>query len=74
MPAADSEHPFLGLCRQCVFMRRIRSSRGTTFYRCDRSDIDPRFPKYPQLPVIACAGFTPGGAAPAAPDGDAEVD
>ena len=57
--AADAEDQRVGLCTRCVFMRRVPSSRGTTFYRCERSTFDVRFPKYPRLPVVACVGFTP---------------
>jgi hypothetical protein len=27
------------------------------FWRCDLSAIDPRFPKYPRLPVRECSGY-----------------
>jgi len=27
------------------------------FWRCELSDRDPKFAKYPRLPVLACAGF-----------------
>jgi hypothetical protein len=38
-------------------MRRIESDRGSTFYRCELSATDPKFPKYPRLPVLHCRGF-----------------
>jgi hypothetical protein len=38
-------------------MRRIVSDRGSVFILCRRSAEDSRFPKYPRLPVIGCAGF-----------------
>lgn len=28
------------------------------FYRCKLSDTDPRFPKYPRLPVRQCDGWS----------------
>jgi hypothetical protein len=59
MSADDTEDRRVGLCTRCVFMRRVPSSRGTTFYRCELSNLDVRFPKYPRLPVVQCAGFTP---------------
>lgn len=40
-------------------MRRIESDRGSVFYRCALADTDPRFPKYPRLPVLRCDGFKP---------------
>jgi len=46
-----------GLCLDCTHARLIRSDRGTIFYRCERSDTDPRFAKYPTLPVIVCSGY-----------------
>ena len=51
-----------GLCGRCVHRQLVRSRRSV-FLRCSLADQDPRFPRYPTLPVLACAGFT---AAPAA--------
>lgn len=47
----------VGLCIDCVFMRQIKSDRGSVFYLCERSATDARFPKYPRLPVLQCAGY-----------------
>jgi hypothetical protein len=33
------------------------SDRGSVFYLCQLSKVDPSFPKYPRLPVLACAGY-----------------
>jgi hypothetical protein len=49
--------PQAGLCGHCRHADRIISSRGTVFYLCRRSLTDSRFPKYPPLPLIACAGY-----------------
>jgi hypothetical protein len=49
----------VGLCAQCVHARVIRNRRGSTFYRCGRSDTEPQYPKYPPLPVRACPGYDP---------------
>ena len=49
--------PHVGLCSACLHVRRVRSSRGSTFYLCRRSENDPRFDKYPRLPVVRCSGF-----------------
>ena len=46
-----------GLCRSCLYARVVRTGRGSTFYLCRRSVNDPRFVKYPRLPVIQCPGF-----------------
>jgi hypothetical protein len=50
--------PEAGLCTSCVFAAVVRSSRSA-FLRCGLSDTDPAFPRYPRLPVLACAGFEP---------------
>jgi hypothetical protein len=44
----------VGLCAVCDHMRRIESERGSIFYLCQRSADDPKFSKYPRLPVIQC--------------------
>lgn len=49
----------VGLCARCAQARIIHSDRGSTFYRCGVSATDPRFPKYPTLPVESCQGFEP---------------
>jgi hypothetical protein len=54
---AQTKSTRVGLCADCVFMRLIRSDRGTTFYFCERSKTDASFPKYPRLPVLQCAGY-----------------
>jgi hypothetical protein len=53
-----------GLCASCTNMRLITSDRGSRFYLCELSKTDPRFPKYPRLPVLSCTGYiqvTAGG-------------
>jgi hypothetical protein len=60
-----------GLCDTCVHQQIVRTTRGSEFSLCRRSRTDPRFPKYPRLPVAACRGYErraapePTGAAPA---------
>ena len=51
--------PRIGLCATCEHMRRVESDRGSVFYRCALADTDPRFAKYPRLPVIVCDGYSP---------------
>jgi hypothetical protein len=46
-----------GLCARCEHAQIVRNTRGSTFYLCRLSATDPRFPKYPRLPVLNCAGF-----------------
>ena len=48
-----------GLCANCQHARRMESDRGSVFWRCDLSRSDPRFPKYPRLPVQSCEGYRP---------------
>ena len=48
-----------GLCARCAHALVIRNDRGSRFYLCRLAASDPRFAKYPQLPVRRCAGFVP---------------
>jgi hypothetical protein len=58
------QHP--GLCATCVHLRLLRSPRST-FARCGKADVDPSFPRYPRLPVVACGGHRPTARADAPP-------
>jgi hypothetical protein len=49
----------VGLCARCTHVQVVESRRGSRFYLCRLSATDPRFPKYPRLPVVQCAGFVP---------------
>jgi hypothetical protein len=51
--ASDS----VGLCRTCAHVQVVTSARESVFYLCRLSASDPRFPKYPALPVRACDGY-----------------
>jgi hypothetical protein len=57
--ASEIERERVGLCADCIFARRIESAKGSHFILCERSFTDPAFPKYPQLPVMECAGYSP---------------
>jgi hypothetical protein len=62
--------PQPGLCGACRHSRVIQTARGSTFRLCERSATDPRFPRYPNLPVLRCSGFEPMGMPPdSVPDG-----
>jgi hypothetical protein len=37
----------------------VESSHGSAFILCEKAAMDASFPKYPRLPVLACAGYTP---------------
>jgi hypothetical protein len=49
--------PPAGLCDSCVHQKLIANTRGSTFSMCLKAREDPAFPKYPRLPVTACAGY-----------------
>jgi hypothetical protein len=55
------EATIAGLCAECLHARQITSGKGSTFWLCGRSAEDPRFPKYPRLPVLRCPGFELSG-------------
>ncbi|MEM3087387.1 MAG: hypothetical protein QXO51_03875 [Halobacteria archaeon] len=46
-----------GLCATCVHSRKVETTRGTAYWMCELSKSDPRFPKYPRLPVARCEGY-----------------
>jgi hypothetical protein len=48
----------VGLCLDCTHARSIRSAKGSEFWLCERAKTDPRFKKYPPLPVLRCLGFS----------------
>jgi hypothetical protein len=52
-------HPHPGLCAACAHVRRVDTRRGSRFHLCTLAGVDPRFPRYPRLPVLRCAGFRP---------------
>ena len=49
----------IGLCAACRYARVVQSARGSTFYLCHLAETDPRFARYPRLPVLRCAGYEP---------------
>lgn len=60
--------PMPGLCADCEFHRVIENDRGSRFWLCQRSRFDPRFPRYPRLPVLACPGYRQQDALPPNPE------
>ncbi len=68
--------PAVGLCETCRWARIVTNRRGSVFYRCSRADTDPpdpRFIRYPTLPVLECPGYERRGPNPLAEaegDGD----
>lgn len=59
--ASGQEHlsRTVGLCAHCAHVQVIVSDKGSRFYLCRMSFVDDRFPRYPPLPVVECAGYTP---------------
>jgi hypothetical protein len=55
--SSRGNRPDVGLCASCAHAARIVTDRGSEFYLCERSKTDPRFPRYPRLPVVACIGY-----------------
>jgi hypothetical protein len=47
-----------GLCATCRHARVVEGAHSR-FWLCERSRTDPRFPRYPRLPVLACPGHEP---------------
>lgn len=54
-----SDAAAVGQCFDCRWMRKTTNRRGSTFYRCLRAETDPRYVRYPPLPVRECAGHEP---------------
>jgi len=54
-PGGD-EKARVGLCFGCRHARIVSTPRSV-FWLCELAASDPRFEKYPRLPVLACDGF-----------------
>jgi len=55
----STEPPAVGLCASCRHGEPLATARSV-FLRCRLSDVDPRFARYPRLPVLACEGYEGG--------------
>jgi hypothetical protein len=53
----SEERARVGLCTTCRYSRRVVSAKGSVFWLCERSRLEPDFPKYPRLPVVRCPGY-----------------
>jgi hypothetical protein len=51
------EPPPAGLCEHCRHCKKIESARGSVFRLCLLHERDPRFAKYPRMPVVHCPGY-----------------
>jgi hypothetical protein len=56
-PSSDRTHVDFGLCADCRHAERVSSSKGSLFLLCGLAKSDPRFPKYPRVPVLSCSGY-----------------
>lgn len=56
-----------GLCDTCVHLKPMRNDRDSVFLFCLLSKSDPRYPKYPRLPVLRCGGYSPSAQAETIP-------
>lgn len=45
-----------GLCATCRHAA-VLASRSSAYLRCGMAALDPSFPRYPRLPVVACRGY-----------------
>lgn len=52
------EAGFVGLCADCRHARTVVTPRSV-FWLCELAATDPRYAKYPRLPVLACDGHAP---------------
>jgi hypothetical protein len=49
----------IGLCARCRHARIVTTPRSQ-FWLCARAASDPRFVRYPRLPVLECPGHEDG--------------
>ncbi len=49
-----------GLCGDCLHARALTTARGGTILQCLRAAADPRFDKWPRLPMLSCPGHESG--------------
>ena len=53
---ASADPPPSGLCEHCRHSRAVPGARSN-FWLCKLSETDPKFPRYPRIPVLSCEGF-----------------
>ncbi len=52
----EDESARVGLCATCRHARIVATPRSR-FWLCGRAATDPRFVKYPRLPMLQCPGY-----------------
>ncbi len=55
--ATKSDPSHVGLCLDCVHVKRVEGKEDTCYFLCELSFADHNFPKYPRLPVLRCPGY-----------------
>ena len=45
------------LCFSCHYGNHIISGKGSSFLQCQKHFENPRYHKYPVLPMVACSGY-----------------
>ena len=58
-----SESQEVGLCAHCRYARIVTTPRSR-FWLCARAASDPRFARYPRLPMLECPGHENGEPVP----------
>jgi hypothetical protein len=56
----------VGLCFTCRHSKVV-PSRHARYWLCGLAAVDPRFAKYPRLPVLACPGYEAASVGPEEP-------
>lgn len=67
-PTSVVTDPRWGLCALCTHARLIESDRGSAFAQCGLATTDPRYRKYPYVPVGKCDGYLARQSAAFPPD------
>ncbi len=57
MEEPPPESALAGLCSDCAHARKLETKIGATIYLCGLASREPRLPKFPRLPTIACFGY-----------------
>lgn len=64
-PPRDATRERVGLCATCRHARQVPTPK-TLYWLCGLAATDPRFDRYPRLPVVACGGYRRDDAEPPA--------
>ncbi len=57
MEDTPPESAIAGLCADCAHAKKLTTKIDATIYLCGLAAKEPRLPKFPRLPVIACPGY-----------------